>query len=133
MAKKKIYVVDDDRDIVDSMRIVLERNEYEVQAQYDDEGVEEAVRSFKPDLVILDVMFPESSSAGFEVARALKSTDDLRPIPILMLSAVNERGIYVGRFTNRDRDESFLPVNMFVEKPVKPAVLLERVRTLIGP
>ncbi len=132
MAKKRIYVIDDDRDIVESMSIVLSRNNYEVKAQYDDERVEENVKAFRPDLIILDVMFPENSSAGFEIARALKRDDETRAITVLMLSAINERGIYVGRFSDRDRDESFLPVNMFLEKPLKPAVLLERVGALIG-
>jgi DNA-binding response OmpR family regulator len=132
MSKKKIYIVDDDRDIVEAMSIVLKKNNYEVTAQYDDQWVEENVKAQKPDLIILDVMFPEDSSAGFEIARKLKNNADVKHIPILMLSAINERGIYVGRFSSKDADDSFLPVNMFLEKPLKPAVLLERVNALIG-
>ena len=129
---KKVYIIDDDHDIVESMTIVLEKNGYTVAAQYDDEDVESNVRAQKPDLIILDVMFPEDSSAGFEIARRLKSDDALRQIPILMLSAINERGIYVGKFSNKDRDDSFLPVNLFLEKPLRPNVLVERVSSLIG-
>jgi len=132
MAKKKIYIIDDDRDIVEAMSIVLKKNDYEVSAQYNDEKVEENIKAIHPDLIILDVMFPEDSSAGFGIARKLKHDPQLKQIPILMLSAINERGIYVGRFSNKDVDDSFLPVNMFLEKPLKPAVLLERVNTLIG-
>lgn len=129
---KKVYIIDDDHDIVESMTIVLEKNGYAVAAQYDDEDVEKNVRAQKPDLIILDVMFPEDSSAGFEIARRLKADDALRAIPILMLSAINERGIYVGKFSNKDRDDSFLPVNLFLEKPLRPNVLIERVSSLIG-
>jgi DNA-binding response OmpR family regulator len=129
---KKVYIIDDDHDIVESMTIVLQKNGYQVGAQYDDENVEANVRAQKPDLIILDVMFPEDSSAGFEIARRLKADDALRQIPILMLSAINERGIYVGKFSNKDRDESFLPVNLFLEKPLRPNVLIERVTSLIG-
>lgn len=129
---KKVYIIDDDHDIVESMTIVLEKNGYAVTAQYDDQDVEKNVRAQKPDLIILDVMFPEDSSAGFEIARRLKSDDALRAIPILMLSAINERGIYVGKFSNKDRDDSFLPVNLFLEKPLRPNVLVERVASLIG-
>ena len=129
---KKVYIIDDDHDIVEAMTIVLERNGYAVASQYDDEDVEKNVRAQKPDLIILDVMFPEDSSAGFEIARRLKADDSLRQIPILMLSAINERGIYVGKFSNKDRDESFLPVNLFLEKPLRPNVLIERVTSLIG-
>ena len=129
---KKVYIIDDDHDIVEAMTIVLERNGYAVASQYDDEDVEKNVRAQKPDLIILDVMFPEDSSAGFEIARRLKADDALRQIPILMLSAINERGIYVGKFSNKDRDDSFLPVNLFLEKPLRPNVLVERVSSLIG-
>ena len=129
---KKVYIIDDDHDIVEAMTIVLEKNGYAVASQYDDEDVEKNVRAQKPDLIILDVMFPEDSSAGFEIARRLKADDSLRQIPILMLSAINERGIYVGKFSNKDRDDSFLPVNLFLEKPLRPNVLIERVSSLIG-
>ena len=129
---KKVYIIDDDHDIVEAMTIVLEKNGYAVAAQYDDEDVETNVQAQKPDLIILDVMFPEDSSAGFEIARRLKADDSLRQIPILMLSAINERGIYVGKFSNKDRDDSFLPVNLFLEKPLRPNVLVERVSSLIG-
>jgi len=129
---KKVYIIDDDHDIVDSMTIVLQANGYAVAAQYDEQDVEVNVRAEKPDLIILDVMFPEDSSAGFEIARRLKADDTLQKIPILMLSAINERGIYVGKFSNKDRDESFLPVNLFLEKPLRPNMLIERVSSLIG-
>jgi DNA-binding response OmpR family regulator len=132
MSKKRIYIIDDDRDIVEAMTIVLKKNGYEVGAQYDDEDLEKNVKGFAPDLIILDVMFPEDSSAGFSMARLLKGNTELGHIPILMLSAINEQGIYVGRFSNLDIDETFLPVNMFLEKPLKPNVLLERVRSLLG-
>src|SRR3990170_5614798 len=102
MAKKKVYIIDDDRDIVDSMSIVLRKSDYEVKAQYDDEHVEENVEAFRPDVIILDVMFPEDPSSGFKIARTLKGNQELQSIPILMLSAINERGIYAGRFSNKD-------------------------------
>ena len=132
MSKKKILIIDDDRDIVDSMTIVLKKNDYEVTAQHDDEKVVEHVSRLKPDLIILDVMFPENPSSGFNIARELKDNTELKKIPILMLSAINERGIFVGKFSNKDLDDSFLPVNSFLEKPIKPATLLERVSSLLG-
>jgi len=112
---KKVYIIDDDRDMVEAMSIILTKNNYQVFAQYDDEHIEEKVREAMPDVIILDVMFPEDSSAGFGIARILKGAPDLARIPIIMLSAINEQGIYLGRFSNRDIDEAWLPVNMFVE------------------
>jgi CheY-like chemotaxis protein len=129
---KKVYIIDDDRDIVESLSIVLRANDYEVAAQYDDEDVENKVREFGPDLVVLDVMFPENTAAGFDIARRLKADEKLATIPIIMLSAVNAEHIYPGRFSKRDLDDSWLPVNMFLDKPVSPKALIEKVASLIG-
>ena len=128
---KKIYIVDDDRNIVESISIVLKSKHYEVGAQHDGENLLENVRKFGPDLIILDVMFPQDEGAGFEMARTLKHDPRTQGIPILMLSAVNLASIYPGKFSNQDRDDSFLPVNEFVDKPINPTDLLRKVETLL--
>lgn len=128
---KKIYIIDDDRDIVESMTIVLKANGYEVSAQYDNENVIENVIKYDPDLIILDVMFPENSSAGFEIARELKRSSKSEDIPIIMLSAVNERGSYPGKFSTEDADNEWLPISMYLDKPVHPGELLEKVSTIL--
>ena len=128
---KKIYIIDDDRDIVESMSMVLKANGYDVSAQYNDENVVENVLKYNPDLIILDVMFPENNSVGFEIAREIKGNSKLTNIPIIMLSAVNEKGIYVGRLTSQDINESWLPVNIFLDKPVQPKELLLHVKSLL--
>ncbi len=127
---KKVYIIDDDRNIVESLSIVLKSAGYEVQSQNDENNMIENVQSYDPGLVILDVMFPENESLGFELARKLKNNGTTKEIPILMLSAINEKGVYPGKFSNRDRDESWLPVHEFVEKPVNPKNLLEKVESL---
>jgi len=129
---KKIYIIDDDRDIVESMSMVLKANGYEVSAQYNDENVVENVLKYNPDLIILDVMFPENNSVGFEIAREIKGNDKLTNIPIIMLSAVNEKGIYVGRLTSQDINESWLPVSIFLDKPVQPKELLLQVKSMLN-
>ena len=128
---KKIYIIDDDRDIVESMSMVLKANGYEVSAQYNDENVVENVLKYNPDLIILDVMFPENNSVGFEIAREIKGNNKLTNIPIIMLSAVNEKGIYVGRLTSQDINESWLPVSIFLDKPVQPKELLLQVKSIL--
>lgn len=128
----KIYIVDDDRDIVEFMSIILKKNGYEVEAQYTEENVVANLLKNKPDLVILDVMFPQDVSAGFDIARKIKGDDRVSHIPIIMLSAINEKGVYAGTFSNRDRDDSWLPVNEFVEKPIKPNQLLEKVKDVLN-
>ena len=128
---KKIYIIDDDRDIVESMSMVLKANGYDVTAQYNDENVVENVLKYNPDLIILDVMFPENNSVGFEIARDIKGNNKLINIPIIMLSAVNEKGIYAGRLTSQDINESWLPVSIFLDKPVQPKELLLQVKSML--
>jgi len=127
-----IFIVDDDHDIVESMRIVLESQGYRVEAQYDDQNIVANIKQLKPDCILLDVIFPEDDSAGFRMAREIRSDDTLKAIPLLMLSAVNEKGSYAGTFSNRDRDQQWLPVDEFIEKPMEPAALISIVKHYLG-
>ncbi|MBF0106139.1 MAG: response regulator [Deltaproteobacteria bacterium] len=129
---KKILIIDDDRDIVDSLSIILESQGYQIEVQYNDRLALETALKTKPDAIILDVMFPENDGAGFEIARELKEHNDTKDIPILMLSAVNAKGEYAGTFSNRDRDDTWLPVDEFVEKPIAPKKLLETFKKLFA-
>lgn len=124
---KRVYVIDDEQSIVESVSMILESKGYVVGAQNDDKDVVDHVVAFGADLVIVDVMLPEDTGAGFKMARALKADERTSALPVLMLTAVNEAGIYPGTFSNKDRDDSWLPVQEFVEKPVDPDVLLAKV------
>lgn len=124
---KRVYVIDDEQSIVESVSMILESKGYVVGAQNDDKDVVDHVVAFGADLVIVDVMLPEDTGAGFKMARALKADERTSALPVLMLTAVNEAGIYPGTFSNKDRDDSWLPVEEFVEKPVDPDVLLAKV------
>lgn len=127
---KRVYVIDDDQSIVESVSMVLESKGHEVGSQNDDKDVVENVLAFGADLVIIDVMFPEDTGAGFKIARALHADARTTAVPRIMLTAVNEAGIYVGKFSNKDVDDAWLPVQEFVEKPVDPEVLLDKVQRL---
>ncbi|MFC1590207.1 response regulator, partial [Candidatus Omnitrophota bacterium] len=69
---KKIYIVDDDKDIIESLSIVLKSKGYQISSQVNEEGLIKNVKAFEPDLIIMDVIFPENPSAGFEMSRLLK-------------------------------------------------------------
>lgn len=129
---KKVYIVDDDKNIVDSLSMVLKNAGYEVGAQFDDRDVVENTARFGADLVILDVMFPEDGGLGFELARRYRTDRRTEKTPILMLSAINERHLYPGRFSNKDRNETWIPVEHFVDKPVAPKALLQKVDELLN-
>ena len=128
---KKIYLVDDDVDLVESMTMTLENAGYQVKSQYDDKNLAENIRSYNPDLIILDVMFPDDDGAGFKMARTISHHDDIKNVPVLMLSGVNKEGSFPGKFTNKDIDDVYMPVTEFVEKPIDPKKLVAKVEALI--
>jgi len=125
----KILIIDDDRDIAEAMKITLESKDYQIAIAYTgDDGLKQA-KSNKPDLVILDVMM-ETADKGFEVARALKSEPGYKDIPILMLTAIKDKmGL---DFKNEAGDEIWLPVDEYMEKPLKPQELLVKVSNLLS-
>jgi CheY-like chemotaxis protein len=131
MTMPKILVIEDDPDMVTAIRMPLEANGYEVLAASTGEEGLQKVREVEPDLVILDVML-ETTTAGFQVSLQLRSPDPeseyaaYRHIPILMLTAIHTTTSL--RF---GPDEAYLPVDDFVDKPIDPDVLLEKVRVLI--
>ncbi len=125
---KYILIVDDDRDVFESMKIVLEAEGYRVEwATNGPEAIQKAKAS-KPDLMILDVMM-NSDDEGFQVTYKMKQDSDLSGIPIVMVTSVGSR---TGFSFDRGRDEDFLPVNEFLEKPVDPRVLVDKVRENLG-
>jgi CheY-like chemotaxis protein len=125
---KNILIVDDDRDVFESMKIVLEAEGYKVAwATNGTEAIEKA-KAVRPDLMILDVMM-NSDDEGFQVTYKMKQDRELSCIPIVMVTSVGSR---TGFSFNRARDEDFLPVNEFLEKPVDPRVLIDKVRENLG-
>ena len=125
-----ILIVDDDDDFASVTAKVLRSSGYEVEIELDTESAIESMKKARPDLVVLDVMFPENSSGGFELARTMRHYDkSFKDIPILMLTAVN--ATFPLGFSERDIDGNWLPVSEFLEKPVDFDVLLKRVETLL--
>jgi CheY-like chemotaxis protein len=125
---KNILIVDDDRDVFESMKIVLTAEGYAVDwATNGAEAIQKA-KACKPDLMILDVMM-NSDDEGFQVTYKMKQDAELASIPIVMVTSVGSR---TGFSFNRARDEDFLPVNEFLEKPVDPRVLVDKVRENLG-
>jgi len=124
----KILIVDDDPDIVEAMKIVLENKEYQVSvAGSGEEGLRKAEIE-KPDVIILDVMM-ETSDKGFEVARQIKWNKSLRHIPIIMLTAIKEKtGL---DFRKEAGDEVWLPVDDYCDKPLNPDQLISKVEALL--
>jgi CheY-like chemotaxis protein len=134
MSAKRVLLVDDDVDFLEINRLTLERAGFEVlTADTADEGLKTAL-STPVDVAVLDVMM-DTPTEGFELARTLRRDGRTRHIPLLMLTSVNTENEAIGsfvRFSDHDRDATWLPVDRFVDKPVKPEALIELVRTLAG-
>ena len=119
----KVLIVDDDVDLVESMANLLEAKGYEVfTASNGQEGVDMA-KAERPDLILLDVMMT-TKDEGFNVARRLREVEELRGTPVVMVSGVRKEMNLPFGF---EPDDTWLPVKQFLEKPVKPEVLLKAV------
>jgi CheY-like chemotaxis protein len=128
-----ILIVDDDEDFARCVARVLSDAGYEVAIETEIDCALHSMTARQPDLAILDVIFPESSSAGFELARTMRHHNErLRGIPIIFLTAVN--GQFPLGFGQFDLDEELLPAEDFLEKPLDLDVLPAKVsELLVGP
>ena len=127
-----ILIIDDDLDIIDSLKMVLESNGHQVSVKTDTDNLIESVQETSPDLIILDIIFPEDPNAGFTAARVLHKNENVKSIPVLLLSAVNQQSNMSFGFSETDISDDFMPVRGFIEKPVEPSVLLAKVKELLG-
>jgi len=126
----KIYIIDDDLEMVNLLRLTLESAGHRVADQNDGGNLVENITGFSPDIIILDVMFPGDPEAGFKMARLIRHSEKIKDIPILMLTSVNEEGDFLSTFSSRDIDDIYLPVTEFIEKPIEPRLLLQKVNEL---
>ncbi|MBI5875332.1 MAG: response regulator [Deltaproteobacteria bacterium] len=123
----KILIIDDDADMVEAIKIVLESKGFKViSANEGDAGYKKA-EAERPDLVILDVMM-KTKDQGFQVSYKLKNNPELSKIPIIMLTSI---GRETGFRFSKETDEDYLPVDELVEKPIKPKDLLVKVEKLL--
>lgn len=123
---KRILIVDDDPQFVESTRRLLEANGYRVlSAGSEAEGFEVAKRE-KPDLVIIDIMM-ETWSAVLDLLERLKGDPDTKDIPRILLSAVG-----IQSPLEPMSSPEALGVRSILQKPVKPDELLSAVRSALG-
>ncbi|MBI2954454.1 MAG: response regulator [Chloroflexi bacterium] len=134
--KPRILVVDDDADLVDSLRLVLEASSYEVSSAGSSEDAMLRVERARPDLILLDIMMPEGTE-GFHFVWNLRShrKAELREIPIIVLTSIHRTTTLRFNPVQGDADYrpgEFLPVQAFLDKPVAPGKLLEHVSDVLA-
>jgi CheY-like chemotaxis protein len=125
-SKAKIMVVEDNIDETKLIKMALEPEGYEVVTAMNGREAKEKIGDAKPNFVILDVMMPEMD--GFHFCSWLRSNEDYKDIPVVLLTGVGEH-IYDSKYPLKGVMEA--DADEYLEKPVKPEVLLETISKLI--
>ena len=119
-----ILIIDDDPDVTEAGKLVLEKEGHSVTTANNITSGKEAINQSKPDLLVLDVMM-ENYDDGIVMAQQLRKEGF--DFPIIMLSSI-------GKVTGNKyaEDDEMVPVNLFLEKPIYPATLIEKVNELLA-
>jgi DNA-binding response OmpR family regulator len=119
---RRILIVDDEPNIVTSLEFLMRGSDYDVLVARDGEEALGLAESFRPDLVLLDVMMPQRS--GFDVCRSIRENPALRETKIVILTAK-------GRAVEKDKGLN-LGANAYVTKPFSTKELMITVRRLLS-
>lgn len=119
---KKILIVDDEQDIVESLKFVLETSDYICYCAYNGEDGLKLAKEIVPDLIILDVMMPKIN--GYKISRLLKYDNKYKNIPILMVTARSqEEDKLIGEETGVDE---------YITKPFDLDEVVQKVNQYLG-
>jgi DNA-binding response OmpR family regulator len=116
--KKKILVIDDDTDITDSIKAILTANGFDTYAAGDGKGGIDAVGTFKPDLVLCDMMM-ERVDEGSKVAHEIRRKD--KNLPIFLMSSI-------GTATAQNIELDKLGFSGVLQKPISPDHLVKTIK-----
>jgi DNA-binding response OmpR family regulator len=129
--RQRILVIDDDVQVVDTVETLLQSVGYETFHAFRTEDGMELARKNRPDLILLDVMFSGPPGPdGFETSRLVQGDQQLKGIPIIMLSGVKT---VMGLSYDFTPDTTWLPIKAFLEKPLRPDKLLREITKVLGP
>jgi DNA-binding response OmpR family regulator len=125
----RIVIMDDEQELAENWADTLQRAGFEAEAADLTIAGVEALAANPPDLLLLDVMAPDDSSAGFTIARKVRATESISKLPIIMLTGVNQA--FPIEFSSKDIDDEWMPVQEFFEKPADPEKLIPKIRELL--
>ncbi|MHC1742848.1 MAG: response regulator [Syntrophobacteraceae bacterium] len=123
MSKQHILVVDDDPDLVSSVSMKLESNNFRTTKAYDGVEAWEKIRQEKPDMVLLDVMMPRKN--GYELCAELKKDPDFKDITVVLLTGVADH-VQTTNYTHQDGKTT--PADDYISKPIDLDKLMELVK-----
>lgn len=126
---KLVLIIDDDADFVSINKEALEKAGYRVNEAYNTKEGMDSLLSEKPDLILLDVMMT-TPTEGFDFAYELQKNNDVKGIPVIMLTSMMDTPEFPGKF------EYILgkdwPVSRFLTKPIKADALVEEVKKYLN-
>ena len=122
---KKIMIVDDEKDMRIYLTTLFRKAGYETEeAENGEEGLEK-VKTFKPDLVTLDLLMPKRT--GVKCFHSLRNDPETKDIPIIVLTGLPQhQDLFGNDFTGPDKPAAI------VEKPIEPEAFLKKVQEIIG-
>ena len=124
---KRIILIDDDLDFTDACRNFLESAGYEVFVENSENNVLLKICQINPNLIILDVVM-DSKRSGFDIAEKINSDDTLRNIPLIFLTGYFKKNDMLDQ--ENEMKKKWLNVKEVLDKPIKPAVLLETIKRI---
>lgn len=125
-----ILIVEDDKDLVNTIRIILESNKYQVRTAFNGKEGYKLIEEKIPDLIILDVMM-NTDTEGFDLAFKLKNISKYHDIPILMVTSFPQKMAEKGPESFQHIMGEQWPVAKFLEKPIDPDELLSNVEDIL--
>jgi CheY-like chemotaxis protein len=135
-AGSKILLVEDDADTLEALRVLFEHEGYQVVTAADADSGFEAAQAERPDLIVLDIMMPAGTEGFHLVWRLrLKGDEGARDVPIIVVSAVHETmpfKFYPDQTGPVYDSYEYLPVQVFLDKPIQPSRLLSEVERLLA-
>jgi two-component system phosphate regulon response regulator PhoB/two-component system alkaline phosphatase synthesis response regulator PhoP/two-component system response regulator VicR len=118
-----ILVIDDDRDLVNSIRIILESKNYSVRVAYNGKEGYGKIEEKIPDLILLDVMMA-TDTEGFDLAFKLRNNPQYRDIPVILITGFPQKMATEGPEKFQHILGESWPVSHLLEKPIDPEELL---------
>ena len=125
--KIRVLLIDDDPDFVEANSIILDASGFEVLTANSGASGLKMVEDKNPDIVVLDVMM-ENTDEGFAVARRIRRRLH-SDVPIIMLTSVAQA---TGYTFNPKEHPDFFPVDQFLEKPVPPDILVQKIKDALA-
>jgi len=127
----KVLIIEDDKDLVNSMRVIFESRNLDVRTAFNGKDGLAAIQAQKPDVIILDVMMA-TPTEGIDLAKHLKNRSEYRMIPIVMVTGFPLEMAAMGpeKFVNALGED--WPAAMFIEKPVDLEKLARTVQTILN-